>query len=202
MKFRPIDTWPGEYTKPGRRRPAHTFSAPYGDTVDKLHAELRHLNARDIVLQIACQEHEIRVDGTGPLASAKPDHPGVIVSFDSTHGPLRYMTDVFSHWHANLRAIALGLEALRKVERYGITKRGEQYTGWKALPAPSGPSSHDQAVTAIAMAAGIEQHAVLADPTAAIRKAKARTHPDAGGTTEHFQAVTAAAEVLTESDTP
>jgi hypothetical protein len=34
----------------------------------------------------------------------------------------------------NARAIALGLEALRKVDRYRITKRGEQYTGWSALP--------------------------------------------------------------------
>jgi hypothetical protein len=34
----------------------------------------------------------------------------------------------------NARAIALGLEALRKVDRYRITKRGERYTGWSALP--------------------------------------------------------------------
>ena len=54
-----------------------------------------------------------------------------MVAFESKHGPLKYATDVFDHWHANLRAIALGLEALRKVERYGITQRGEQYTGFR-----------------------------------------------------------------------
>jgi hypothetical protein len=41
-------------------------------------------------------------------------------------------------WQHNVRAIALGLEALRKVDRYGITRRGEQYAGWKALPAGIG----------------------------------------------------------------
>lgn len=42
-------------------------------------------------------------------------------------------------WQINLRAIALGLEALRKLDRYGITSRGEQYTGWRAIEAT--PSS-------------------------------------------------------------
>ena len=60
-----------------------------------------------------------------------PKGPAVIIAFESKHGPLKYATDVFDHWHANLRAIALGLEALRKVERYGITQRGEQYTGFR-----------------------------------------------------------------------
>jgi hypothetical protein len=34
-------------------------------------------------------------------------------------------------WQDNLRAVALGLEALRRVERYGIAQRGEQYAGWR-----------------------------------------------------------------------
>jgi hypothetical protein len=35
----------------------------------------------------------------------------------------------------NLRAIALGLEALRKVERYGIAERGQQYAGFAQIGA-------------------------------------------------------------------
>lgn len=38
-------------------------------------------------------------------------------------------------WQANIRAIAKTLEHLRDLDRWGVTKRGEQYTGWKALPA-------------------------------------------------------------------
>ena len=75
-------------------------------------------------------------------ADTRADTPRVVVSFDSCHGPLRYQCDRFTTtragtkaWHANVRAIALGLEALRKVDRYGIAGSGEQYRGWTALPA-------------------------------------------------------------------
>ena len=56
-------------------------------------------------------------------------------------GTLVYDTDEFPHWHDNLRGIALGLEALRKVERYGIAKRGQQYAGFAELGSgiPMGP---------------------------------------------------------------
>ena len=68
-----------------------------------------------------------------PRANASPKSPAVVIAFESKHGPLQYATDAFTHWQANVRAVALGLEALRRVERYGITKHGEQYTGWKQL---------------------------------------------------------------------
>jgi hypothetical protein len=51
----------------------------------------------------------------------------------------QFAVDMFPSWQDNLRAIALGLEALRKVERYGIANRGEQYAGWAQLTA-GGPS--------------------------------------------------------------
>jgi hypothetical protein len=59
----------------------------------------------------------------------------VIITFNSKHGPLSYHTDKYFDWHANVRAIALALEALRKVDRYGVSKEGSQYRGYKALPA-------------------------------------------------------------------
>lgn len=52
---------------------------------------------------------------------------------------LVYATDTCVLWQHNVRSIALGLEALRAVDRYGITKRGEQYAGFTgALPAGRG----------------------------------------------------------------
>jgi hypothetical protein len=43
---------------------------------------------------------------------------------------LVYATDVCESWQHNVRSIALGLEALRAVDRYGITRRGQQYAGF------------------------------------------------------------------------
>lgn len=52
---------------------------------------------------------------------------------------LIYATDACEDWRHNVRSIALGLEALRAVDRFGISRRGEQYAGFRAaLPAGTG----------------------------------------------------------------
>lgn len=197
--LRPIGTWPGEPTR--SRKPA-LFSARWSDTTALLDRELRELRARNVVLQLDYQERDLRVDGM-PRANARMGAPGVILAFDSKHGPLRYPCDRFTDWHDNVRAIALALEALRKVDRYGVTRRAEQYAGWRAISATSGaPLTRDQAAALLVREAGAAPDRaalVLRDLAAArlmLRTAKARAHPDAGGSTERFTSVTAAAEVL------
>lgn len=133
------------------------------------------------MIQLALDETDIRLDGW-PRGNATPRHHGVILAFESKHGPLKYATARYYPWQANLRAIALGLEALRAVDRYGVTKRGEQYAGWKALPAGDGPS----------VARGwrlIEEHG-------GVREALKATHPDRGGDARDFADVQAAREGL------
>lgn len=130
VSFRPIDSWPGELN-PDRRH--SLFSAALSDTVGLLGRELDHLYAERVVLQIAIQEKDLRIDGL-PRAQARADHPGVIVAFDSKWGPLKYATDEFTSWQDNLRAVAKAMEALRLVDRYGVSKKGEQYRGWRQLP--------------------------------------------------------------------
>ena len=129
--FRPIDNWPRQKNKRPKDSP---FRSRYSQTTDLLERELDMIGASKVVLQIDLPESQIRTDGL-PYSKARTIFQGVIVSFESKHGPLKYLTDSFNDWQENIRAIALGLEALRKVDRYGITKRGEQYTGWKQLPA-------------------------------------------------------------------
>src|SRR5688572_5904821 len=49
---------------------------------------------------------------------------------------MAFPCDRYHEWEANLRAIALTLEQLRAVKRYGATsEKREQYTGWLRLPA-------------------------------------------------------------------
>lgn len=109
------------------------------------------------------------------------------VSFDSKHGPLTYETAEFATWQDNLRAIALGLEALRAVDRYGISKRGEQYRGWKALPMSSDDTGiHDEA----------QAREWLAQWGGDARKALFETHPDRGGDDLAFRKTIRARELL------
>jgi hypothetical protein len=90
-----------------------------------------------------------------------------------------YATDVCERWEHNVRAIALGLEALRAVDRHGITRRGEQYAGFKALP-PGGPS--------------VERGVQLIRDHGSVRAALLATHPDQGGDSAEFADVQAARE--------
>lgn len=134
FRFHPLTDWPAKATPAVQRRGWLTFSAGFNDTLKLLENELDKVGARDVVVQVAMRAEDIRTDGW-PRASAQASHPGVILSFGSKHGPHSHLTDTHELWQHNLRAVALGLQALRAVDRYGITTRGEQYTGWKAIPA-------------------------------------------------------------------
>jgi hypothetical protein len=214
LRVRPITAWPGPETPPEARRPS-PFSAPYSRTLEELDRELRHLGAERAVLELWCREDDVRLDGL-LRADRKVEKPGVVLSFDSRHGALRYPCDCFSAnwkvdrapWHANLRAVTLGLEALRRVERYGIASRAEQYTGWRALGAGIAIGQ-----TATLRFGSLEEAArflirhgenprydgppenprelidgPLAEETRALyyRRAAMALHPDAGGDAEEF----------------
>lgn len=131
FSFRPIRQWPRQPTPAGKRKAA-TFRAGYVATLDLLERELSHLKARDIVFEADCDSSDIRNDGR-LRSSAKLRGPGIVLSFESSQGPMRFPCDRFLEWGDNLRAIALTLEHLRAVDRYGVTQHAEQYKGWTAL---------------------------------------------------------------------
>lgn len=162
-----------------------------------LERELRQLDVRynaPVVIEAGYSEHEIRNDGQ-PRANARPHDPAIIISFESRHGPLRYGCDTYDDHLANLRAIALALEALRAVDRYGVTKRGEQYQGWKALPAMS--LSHTEAVSFLASVTGIGNPDESRENLQALyREAAKRLHPDVGGNRAMWDQLQRAKQVL------
>ncbi|UAK40355.1 molecular chaperone DnaJ [Gordonia bronchialis] len=125
----------------------------------------------------------------------------MILSVNSMKGHLSFPCDKFVTWQENLRAIALALEALRKVERYGITPNNEQYRGWQQLPAAgsSSPMSADQAERVLRMAARLDEVVPgrKGDLTLIYRAARVNAHPDRNcGDQKGWDAVGAAAEVL------
>ena len=129
-RFVPIEKWPCAPTK--YHKHAH-FRSSYAKTLDLLEDELSKLRAKHIVIEAYFLRSQIRNDGW-PLSKEVPSQPGVIVSFTGKDGELSFPCDRYSNWQDNLRAIALGLEALRAVDRYGVTQHAEQYKGWSKLP--------------------------------------------------------------------
>jgi hypothetical protein len=165
------------------------FRGPWGSTLALATYELNCLGARQAVLevQLAAGESDLRLDG-GIRANARMLTPRVRVSFESRYGPLSYATGRFSDWQSNVRAVVLSLEALRKVDRYGVSRRGEQYTGWRAIEAgPAGAMTVEQAAKLLAGEAGLNQvpEELVEQPSyvkAAYRATARRLHPDVGGT--------------------
>jgi hypothetical protein len=127
----PLGNWGRPVTK--GRSAARRFSASWSDTMELLTSEIEKLGVKGtIAVRIDVQRGDIRLDGM-LRTRASVGFPGVVVSFESRYGPLSYATDEYDSWQANVRAIALSLQALRAVDRYGVSKSGEQYAGWRAI---------------------------------------------------------------------
>ena len=135
IRFVALEKWPGTQTLPSERKRSQ-FSAKWSTTIELLETELEHLKAREIVLQADCDQSQIRLDGH-LRSDAKLRGPGIVLSFECPSGAMSFPCDRFLDWQANVRAIALSLEALRSVDRYGVTQHAEQYRGWAKLPGPS-----------------------------------------------------------------
>lgn len=215
LKFtiRPIERWPGERTKTRRRS---SFDSTYSQTLSLLERELDHLHARSVVLQMDISPLDIRNDGL-LRASTRMQSPAIILAFEiwkpngkrNEHGPLgnytplQFPCDTFDDWQDNLRAIALAMEALRKIDRYGVATSGQQYTGWAALPAVGGLESDVEAARTLARLANSDAtpEMVLRDGVLAkqlYRAACRLTHEDQGGNAADFGAVQVAYNRLKE----
>ena len=207
LTFRPIKQWPEGWP---RTSPKWTpFKASYSSTLKLLDRELEALGTRSAMLQVDASERDVRLDGQ-LRGDAKVGNQGVILTIDTAqHGTLVYACDEFenerggTHWHENLRAIALGLEALRKVERYGIANRGQQYAGYRELPsgiALGRAMSFEEAARFVARQAWpdaeIDEQEVIDDLDTAFRAAAKRLHPDQGGDPDLFRKLTEARDII------
>lgn len=209
MTVAPIRQWPGELT---RVRKSASFRAGLAATLELLDREIWHLTdtrtqreSAELLIAIPVGDALWRLDGR-PRAHAVAEHPGVIFSLDSKHGHLSYPCDTFTTWQDNLRAIAKALEALRMVDRYGVTRHGEQYRGFLAIEATAAVAGFADAPAAMQWLIDFTDHVdgVAPEPPQArrrsiVRKAMRKAHPDAGGDDTAFQRVMLAEAKLREA---
>lgn len=198
LDIAPLREWPAPLRGQDDRRQS-AFAAPLSTTLQQLERELRAVGALEQELLIAIPPEQFRRDGQ-PRADARALHPGVVLQFRTDLGRLAYPCDSFTSWQDNLRAITLSLEALRKVDRYGVTAHGEQYRGFLALEAPAAePSAFATAEDAERWLRRMYQTGEPLNLRQLVRKAKRLAHPDAGGTTDIFLRVVAAERTLLDS---
>lgn len=207
-RFVPISGMTIPQTPAAKRRRA-SFTAGYQDTIGLLERELRHLKARELLIQTRHEPRDIRLDGWPRSDARVPADPSVVVTFETQDsGSLSFPCDRYTRWEDNLRAVALSLEALRAVDRHGVTRRAEQYRGFAALPAPEAGEirTTDEAAEVVARVVnedtgGRVQARDLVTFFETYRTARAlalmTTHPDKrSGSREAFDKVIAAVKIL------
>lgn len=198
IQFEPLGQWPRpKFTAYHKRSP---FKSDWNRTMQLLRYELGRLDVENGVLRIHVDRYWIRADGS-LRSGTNPNSPAVVLNFAAPNtGPVVIPCDTFDNWRHNVHAIALALEALRAVDRYGVTSRAEQYRGWAALPAPPQPDfdDDDDARAFLANFLGLDKRAIEGRETieAAVRMAEKKSHPDAGGKADDFKKVQSARKLL------
>lgn len=213
IKIIPITNWVGKKNPSPR---VSQFRATYSETLKILKFELEKAGIHgDAQLQMFIRPDDMRLDGN-MRASAKPYEQGVKLVFQRRAEKffderdqkwkwrlktVSYPCDAFGDWQDNLRAIALSMEKLRAVERYGVFKYSN-IMDRLALPAADGKaSSADEAAQVISEFSGIGAAEIVAYKIKfddAYREAVKRVHPDnqQTGLMENFLRVQDAKKIL------
>lgn len=110
------------------------------DAAARLEAELDRLGAEDAKLSTSLQ---LRLDGTPRSDRGEPTDVGAAVYF-TLNGQTRVLAcDKWTRVADNIAAIAQHIDALRRIERYGIGDLNQAFAGYAALPAVGGTQGGD-----------------------------------------------------------
>lgn len=152
-----------DYTTGGRKSPS------FAKARDALREELRKLGARHVVIST---NHKPDRYGDPIEAKRRPADDGVALYFMLGERQLAMACDRYDNAAANMRSLALAIEAMRQLERHGGgTMMERAFQGFEALPAPR--SCWD--------ILGLQPGARDAEIQAAWRRKARECHPDHGG---------------------
>lgn len=174
--WRPLASWP----YPQRPQQHDQFRSAkhaldWDHVLQELEWELERNDADDVLIGVVADPSKFTIGGQ-LRAGARATHPGAEVSFDHGGQRITFHTDAYDSLQSNLRAITLGLAALRAVDRYGITSGREQWAGFAQLTA-GGPD--------------VGRGRLLVERAGSIRAALMEHHPDRDGDPAKFADVVA-----------
>ena len=128
----------------------------------------------------------LRLDGLPYSKQPQPTDRGVAVYFGHKKRAMCFASDRWDRVQDNIYAVAMTIEALRGIERWGGGKMMEEaFTGFTALPSNSPWDL-----------IGVKPGASPAEIEAAYRDKAKRWHPDAGGSHEQMSKLNAARSEL------
>jgi hypothetical protein len=143
--------------------------------VSRLQNELDRLGAVDLTLSTNLKP---RLDGGVVANQGEPYDPGVAIYFRFKGRATVFACDRYIRVADNIAAIAAHIDALRRIERYGVGSIEQALAGYKALPADTAADWR----TVFGFAA---HETVTAEMVQRAFKDRAKdAHPDKGGTEE------------------
>ena len=139
------------------------------DAIRRLSGELGRLGATHEILSTNVKT---RLDGLPYSNQPEPTDPGAAVYFKLKGKPRALACDKWMRVADNIAAIAQHIDALRRIDRYGVGTMEQAFAGYAALP----PSAEDWRSVF-----GLNGGATLADVEAKFRALAIQAHPDRGG---------------------
>lgn len=182
-----IPSYPLQWPQ-GRTRTEYPSRSKFGErSIDGATKILVHqvqlLRGSQLVLSTNLKR---RPDGMPYSNQAQPKDQGVAVYFTLKNRQMCFSCDRWDRIQDNIYAIAMTVEALRGIERWGSGQMVEQaFTGFTALPAPK-PLDWRAVL-------GLQgENFSTADIQCAYRREAGVRHPDTGGTDAAFTELVAA----------
>jgi hypothetical protein len=153
------------------------------DAIQRLSGELARLGASDEILSTNVP---VRLDGLPRSGQSEPTDPGAAVYFKLKHKPRCLACDRWARVADNIAAIAQHIDALRRIERYGVGTMEQAFAGYAQLQA----SPSDWWIVL-----EVSPDATTAQIDDAYRQLARKAHPDAGGSHDQMARLNAARDV-------
>lgn len=156
----------------GRQSQGRLRQLTVADAREGLLSELDRFKAREIIIS---SNIPLRRDGDPASGRREPDDPGVAVFFERDGKDIAIACDQYLKAADNMRALAVTIESLRRIDRHGSSNLFEQaFSGFEALPEAQNASHWSVPL-------GVSPNASLQDCESAYRSLAARFHPDLPG---------------------
>lgn len=172
--------WPAGWvrTMPSRRQRA-TFkhlkvALSVAVATDRLERQVEMMGGTNATLS---SNVSLRLDGR-PRSDDEPRDPGVALYFDFKGRATVLASDRWDRVADNIGAIAAHIDALRRVERYGVGTIEQALSGYKALPQDTASNWRN------VFGFGLDQVVTMAQVQSAFETRAKMAHPDKGGTDE------------------
>jgi hypothetical protein len=175
--------WPAGYKRtPSYRRHASAFKQTMDRAQNFLRDEIKRLGGTGLIVSTNLR---LRTDGGIYAADMNKliDDPGVAIYFKYKGKDVSMCCDQYSRVWENLYALGKGIEALRGMERWGVSEFLDRaFTGFAALPSTVIVPYLD-----VWKALGLPgKPATVGEVTEAYRKQALTVHPDRGGSPDAF----------------